>query len=245
MRTLHHPTTGFDAGLAFERLRFFPPRPNVGGEAKLFEGGPDLSVIIPFVQPHALGLLVSGTGALDPQTLDGVLDQLHIGTIGSSDYQAHRPPLTFGQQTTLDAALGAIRGIGAGFFPLHKGPWSSPHPYSATSSPGPSVHRTAPPPLSRTSQRPPLPPILETDHGPGTGGTGPGHPMPPTDSLCGGRRKWHRHTGDRAPVGVRPQTDECFYASGALAPTPPRGHPKRDSWRLLGSPRPAAESVWG
>src|SRR4029453_4241590 len=124
MRTLHHPTTGFDAGLAFERLRFFPPRPNVGGEAKLFEGGPDLSVIIPFVQTHSLGLLVSGTGALDDQTLDGVLDQLYTRTICARDHQALRPPLAFGQQTTLGAALGAIRGIGAGFFPLHKGPWS-------------------------------------------------------------------------------------------------------------------------
>ena len=42
MGALHHPPPCFETGLLLERLGFFPPRPDVGGEAKLVQEFPYL-----------------------------------------------------------------------------------------------------------------------------------------------------------------------------------------------------------
>ena len=47
MRALHHPPPRPGARVAFERLGFFPPYSDVGGEAKLLERVPHLRVVVP------------------------------------------------------------------------------------------------------------------------------------------------------------------------------------------------------
>jgi hypothetical protein len=60
MRTFHYPPPRPSARVAFERLGFFSPGPDVGGEAKLLERLPHLRVIVSLVQPPPLGPLLRG-----------------------------------------------------------------------------------------------------------------------------------------------------------------------------------------
>jgi hypothetical protein len=48
LRALHHPPARSEPRIAFARL-FFPPRPDVGREAKLLKRVPHLRVVVPLV----------------------------------------------------------------------------------------------------------------------------------------------------------------------------------------------------
>jgi hypothetical protein len=50
-------------------------------------------------------------------TLQCRLHQLHVMAIGAFYYQPDRDARSLSQQTSLDAAFGAVAWIGAGFFP--------------------------------------------------------------------------------------------------------------------------------
>ena len=62
MRPLHDPPSCLEAGLLFERLGLFPPRADVGGEAKFGQQIPHLIIVIAFVQTHPLWGVWGGSG---------------------------------------------------------------------------------------------------------------------------------------------------------------------------------------
>ena len=74
-----------------------------------------------------------------------------------------------------------------------------------------------------------LPPTLESGHGPSNARTTWSDPGLATDSQCATHRKWHRHSRDRARVGVLPQSDAYSHALAAVAATPPTTHQKCES----------------
>jgi hypothetical protein len=190
-----------------------------------------------------LGPLFGGTGPLHHHAVHRVFHQFHVGSVGPGHHQAHGYSMTLGQQTAFDPAFGTVRGIGSGVFFPQAGPWSSPHPCSASSSPTPAAHQTVPPPPATTSEIPLPPPMLGTGHGPWNGDISPWHLRLPTDSPCARHRRWHRHTVDPRPEADRHQSDGCSYARARQPPTLPRGRPRLDSWPLLCSRLPVAGFV--
>src|SRR5439155_13499245 len=134
MGPFYSPPPRFEACLAVDDLGFFAPCPNVDGKAKLLHYLPYFGVVIPFVHTHPLRLLRRHGGPLNHDTVQGRFDQLHIRPIGSRDHHAEGHAVRFGQYAALDALLGPIRGIGAGFFPPLTAPSSGRRPCSTSSS---------------------------------------------------------------------------------------------------------------
>ena len=96
MRAFHHPASGSEPRLAFERPRFFAACPDVGGKAKLLERVPHFGVVIALVQTHPLRPFPGGPRARDDHAVHGGFDQLHVGPIGPGHHHAERHPMPFG-----------------------------------------------------------------------------------------------------------------------------------------------------
>jgi hypothetical protein len=60
--------------------------------------------------------------------LNRLARQLEVVAIGSFNHQANGNASAFGQQTTLDAAFGAVGGVLAYLFPPQAALWSSRRP---------------------------------------------------------------------------------------------------------------------
>ena len=73
MRTFPHPSSRFEPGVAFGRLGFFVPCPNVGGEAKLPQRRPHFLIVLPCVQTPALRALLGRARAFHHQTVHGLV----------------------------------------------------------------------------------------------------------------------------------------------------------------------------
>src|SRR5439155_18780557 len=138
--------------------------------------------------------------------------------------------------------FGAIRGIGAGFFPHPAGPSSWPHPYSASPSPGPSAHQTPLPRLATASDTLRPGPTPESGHEPWSGGISLWHLKLPTDTRYARHRRSPPHTADRARADGPRQTDGYSSALAARGTARPRVPPRPDSWPLLCSRAPSAVS---
>ena len=72
---------------------------------------PDRWEVIPFIRAPVLRLPLRRLGALDGDTLQGRLDQPHIGSVGPGHLQTHRHPTAVGQNRPRGADLGPIRGV--------------------------------------------------------------------------------------------------------------------------------------
>src|SRR5438034_8544859 len=164
MGPFYYPPPRFEARLVFEGQGFFAPCPNVGGKAKLLHYLPHCGVVIPFVQTQPLGLLRRHGRTLNHDTTQGRLDQLHVRPIGSRDHQAEGHAVRFGQHAALDALLGPIRGIGAGFFPPLTAPSSGRRPGSTNSSLRRVTRQSVPLPPATALETPPRRPSTESGH---------------------------------------------------------------------------------
>jgi hypothetical protein len=100
-------------------------------------------------------------------------------------------------QTALDPAFGAVGRIRPGFFPLQAAPWSSRRPCSARPSQCPGARQTVPPPLASVARKRPLRPTPETGHGQWIWHITRSGAGLPTGIPSGGRKTWHRHSGDQ------------------------------------------------
>src|SRR5207253_5737375 len=84
------------------------------------------------------------------QAEDGIRDG-HVTVVQSCALPIYAPGI--GQNTAFGAFFGAIGGIGPGFFPLPREPWSSRHPGKHSSSQCPPTPRGGAGPASRTVQK--------------------------------------------------------------------------------------------
>lgn len=100
----------------------------------------ELTLVVPFVQTHALRLVVCRLRAFNDDTLQSRAHQFHVMPIGAIDRQADGYAVSFGQQAALDAIFASVSRVGAGFFSRPTGLWSSHRPCS-----GPSVGLAWPP----------------------------------------------------------------------------------------------------
>src|SRR4029453_16311898 len=194
---LHHPPPGLLACFLFDCLCFLATRPNMGGEPKLLQNIAHFLIVIPFVEAHTLRLRLCWLRALDDQAVERGPHQFHVMAIGTLPHQAKGDAVALSQQTAFDPAFGAIGRVGAGFFPLPGVPWSWRRPCLASSSQCPVARQTAPPPFARVLRRPPLRPIAETGHARWTWDITRSGSRLPIGIPSGGRKKWHRHSGDQ------------------------------------------------
>ncbi len=54
MGPFYHPSSGFESRLAFERPRFFPPRPDMRGEAELAQCRSHFFIVVSGQVPESL-----------------------------------------------------------------------------------------------------------------------------------------------------------------------------------------------
>ena len=71
MRPFHAPPPGFEARFLLERSGLFPPRTDVGSEAKLLQEGADLVIVIAFLQAQPLRCVGGRVESLPGKALNG------------------------------------------------------------------------------------------------------------------------------------------------------------------------------
>ena len=224
MRSLRHPTSCFETSSLLDFLCFFSACEDVSGEAEFLQQRSHLVVIVSFIHAHALRLLACRSRSTDRNALDRLANQPHVMPIGAVDRQSDRNAHGFAQQRALDPVFASIRRVGAGFFPLPTGLWSSPRPCSATTNPAPSVRRTPSAQLSRAAKRRQPSPILESGREPSNRDRFPWHPTPATGNLCVTRRKSRPCTPGPVCTACRHRIDVCFCAWEPMAPSCTKVH---------------------
>src|SRR4028119_1482695 len=166
MGALYYPAPGLLA--SFFSFLFFAPAANVSSVSKLPHHFIHLIIVVARVQAQPL---VAGARCQMSQSLvfnhlrntgQRRCHQFHIVTVGTFNLQSQRNARRFGQQTSFDAAFGAVAGAGAAFFPHPGVPLSSHHPGPSTQSPVLAFRRSQAnsPPTSAQRSHPPA--TLET-----------------------------------------------------------------------------------
>ncbi len=232
------------AVLGSEYFRYDELASNLG---LLREHRPYLGVVIPCVQTHALRLLLGRLGPFNHDVLDRCPHQFHIVSVRTVNCQADRHAVALGQQTAFDAGFTAVGGIWPGLFPPQAALWSSPHPYSTTTSQCPVVQRTVRRRPARASETPLPRPIRRSGRGRSTWRTIRSRSARPTGRQCAARRRWQLRTVGQAPVDGHPQNDACLSAWEGAAPSPPPARLRSESpWSscCLGYERASASSVF-
>jgi hypothetical protein len=134
VRPLHNPTSGFEPSLSLDGLGFFATSLDVGGVAKVLYQITYRIIIVSFVKAHALWLSLRRLWTLDRNTVNRRLNHLAVMSVGTVDGHSDRYAERFGQQASLHALFGPIRGVWAGFSPRPAGPWSWRRPSIAKTS---------------------------------------------------------------------------------------------------------------
>src|SRR5512147_392300 len=224
MGALDDPAACLLASIRAEILGFFTAGADVRGEAKFAKELTNLLIVIALVQTHALRPLGRGLRALNHRTFQGAPCQFHVMPVGTIDSYAEGYPMTLRQHTPLDALLTPISGVGAGFFPRLRAPWSSPRPYSANPNRCREVHRTVQHRSATSAETHPRPSIPETGRTPWTWHTGSSGSRRSTGSPSAAHRRWHRRTGGPPLADAHRQSGD--YSPALVTPvlTPPRGH---------------------
>src|SRR5262245_40618056 len=228
----YHPPPGFAPRLCLQRLGFFPPCPDVGGEAKLLQEVSHLVIIVAFIQAQPLRRVGGWIGPLHSHTLDGLPSHLEILAVRTVHREPERHAATVGEEAALGAVLAAVRGVLAHLFPPREGLWSWLRPSPAMPSQCP-VRRhilRAPVPI-RPRKRPP-PSTLGSDDGPHCASRARWRPRRPTGSRCGARRKWHPSLYDHRRGADGTPRDGACAAGGAVRYAPTRRPGYASHWGL-------------
>ncbi len=109
--SLHHPAASPEAGLTFDGLGFFASGFDMGRVSKLLDQIAHRIIIVAFVQAKALAGFLRGFWTFQRNTLQRVLDQLAIVSVGTVNRQANGDPVGLSQQTSFNAFFGPVRRI--------------------------------------------------------------------------------------------------------------------------------------
>ena len=160
VRAFHHPTPGFEPSFSFDGLGLLAPAADVSGEAKLVQRSSHLVKVVAFIQAlHTLGLVWTGRRSRHGQAVHRGPHQFHVMTVRPVHRQTHRNALGASvNRLRLTPPLPRSVGLGPVFRPRPRAIWSWRRPYSANSSPAPSVRHseTLVPTAPRTPQRQPI-----------------------------------------------------------------------------------------
>ena len=222
---LNCPAAGFEANAPPNQLRLLAARSNVRREPEFPRQITHFIKVIPFVQAQALRFLQRRSRSFHRNALHRLPDQLEVVDVRSSNGQPHRHAVGFDQQTSLGAGFGPIRRVRTRFSPRPAVPWSSLHPYSATTSSVPSTRRTLPIRFPISSGTPPPASIPETAGERSSSNKSPWHSTHSTDirseARTGSRPSHPDHLAGVVPdrVGLRSREP------ATRAPQTPKIHP--------------------
>ncbi len=96
MCSFHDLSARFEPGSPFDRPGLFSMCANMGGKAKFVEDVAHFIVVIPFIQAHALRVLLCRLRALNDDALDGRASQFHVMAVRSLDLETNRMNQTMG-----------------------------------------------------------------------------------------------------------------------------------------------------
>lgn len=108
MDALHDPAAGAVAEVCPEFLGLFATTADMCREVEIVEQFTDEVVVVGLVQTDALGMLLSGSGTIDGDTLDGLLGELAVIAVGAFDRQAEGDSCGLAHHAALDTELAAI-----------------------------------------------------------------------------------------------------------------------------------------
>src|SRR5262245_32880032 len=184
MGTFDDPAPCFAASLLLERLGFFSPCADVGGEAKLVQESPNLIIVVAFIQTQALRRLGCRVGPLNGDTLERSAHHLEIIPIRAVDGEPEGDALAIGEHAAFGPRFPAIGGVLAHLFPPQGGLWSSRRPSRATPSQCLARRHIPRGPVPTTPRRRRRLSTLESDDAPRCASTSPWRPGHPTGSRC-------------------------------------------------------------
>ena len=217
MRPLNNPATGLETGFSFDRLCFFTTRTNMSCIAKLSDQISHLARIITLIQTHTLRLLLCRLRAFYRNTLYGYLYHFAVMPIGPINRQTNRHTRCFGQQTSLNAFLGPVCRVWAGFFPRLTGLLSWRHPSTAKTSQSLSTRHSLEEPSPRVSEKLRQRSTPETSNGPCCWNKCQCHSVRSTDNQFVIQRILRSWPCDRPPSVCHHRNDVCSDALAAAA----------------------------
>jgi hypothetical protein len=109
---LDDPAAGAEAGLAFDRLRFFAAAADVGGERELRRELVHLRVVVALVEAESLRPLRSRLGPLDRDALDRGASELEVVQVCARRRDPDRDALALGEQRSFRPFLALSVGFG-------------------------------------------------------------------------------------------------------------------------------------
>jgi hypothetical protein len=217
---LHHPVTDFAASLSLDRLGLLTADGHMGRIAEL----PDQIVyrvaVVSLVQAQVLWLLTRGLGPANRHAFQSRPGQLAVVSVGAIDGQSDRDALGVGQKAAFDAAFGPVGRIGAAFFPLPRGPWSSLHPGIANASQSGGADRIPASPSSTTARTPRRRSMSGTTGAPRNWNRCLWRSRRSTDNPSARRRRWHSWPCEARPGDYDSPADAACRAAIAAQSFP-------------------------
>ena len=109
---LDDPAAGAEAGLAFDRLRFFAAAADVGGERELLGEVADLVVVVGGVEAQPLRPLPGRLGPFDRDRLDRLPGELVVVQVRARRRDPDRDALALGEEAPFRPFLALSVGLG-------------------------------------------------------------------------------------------------------------------------------------
>ncbi len=220
-----HPAASLKPRGTPDQLCLLATRANMRREPEFPRQVTHFVEVIPFVQTQVLRLVQRRPGSFHGNAFDRLPRKLEVVDVCSRHGQSHRNTVRLGEQTSLGAGFGPIRGVWAGFSPRPAAPWSWPRPCSAKTSSTPSVRRTLPIRPATISGTPPPASIPETADAPLNSNKSPWRSTHSIGSRFAPQKESHPWRPDHLAGADPARADLCSHAPATTAPQTPKTHP--------------------
>ena len=166
-----------------------------------------------------------GPWSFHGNALDRFPHQFEVIDIGAAHGQSDRNALALGEEASLGAGFGSIRGVFPRFFPRPAGPWSWPHPGFATSSSAPSIRRIPQAHHAIVARIRPPSSTLEIAGGPSNSNKSAWRSTHSTDNPCAERRESRPSPRDRFAADDLDPVDRASSPPATMPSQTPITHP--------------------
>jgi len=191
MSALAHPSARLFSSASLQLLDLFAPRTDVSSEVEFIRQVSDLVIVVAFVEAEILGSFGRRFGSAHWDAFERVPRHFEVVPVGPIDGKANWNTTRFNQDASLGPELGPVGGIGAGFFPLPREPWSSLRPSTTISSRCLSTRHRPTGLVSKILGIRPPPATLGNAGKPRSKYKFPWRPKRSTGTRCGAQREWH------------------------------------------------------
>ena len=220
-----HPAASLEPRGTPKQLRLLTARANMRREPEFPRQITHFVIVIPFVQTQVLRPVPRRWGSSYGDAFDRLPRELEVVDVRARHGQSHRNTVRFGEQTSLGAGFGSIRGIRAGFSPRPAVPWSSPRPCFAKTNSSPSVRCTLPIRPATVSGTRPLASIPETGDAPLNSNKSPWRSTHSIGSRFAPRKESRPSHLDHSAGAAHASVGIYLHAPATTVPRTPKTHP--------------------